>query len=70
LLRIVDSFAEQLVQNIICKGKGLGYGVISGKAVFNMEDAIQEQKDGQAVVLIMDCDAQQAKKILKVCYDT
>lgn len=65
----MDSYADQLMDNIVCKGKGAGYGVVRGKAVFSFNDALQEIDNQITPVLFME-GGKLAKAALKVTNST
>jgi phosphoenolpyruvate synthase/pyruvate phosphate dikinase len=63
---LVDSYADQMIQNIICKGRGAGYGATSGTIVFTVEDAKNIIDKNENVILCLDAEEYECREALKV----
>ncbi|RYH25264.1 hypothetical protein EON65_15675 [archaeon] len=64
----MDTYADRLLDTIVCRGKGLGFGVISGPLVFSTDDAMEELEKGKAPILAYsdDDDTQTFRSLVKV----
>eukprot|EP00981_Chlorochromonas_danica_P015009 scaffold9957_cov159-Ochromonas_danica.AAC.1 len=66
----VDSYADRLLQDVLCRGRGAGYGAAVGKIVFNLEDVNDFEEKDRIILCVTEInghsDIQKSLKKIKI----
>lgn len=63
----MDSYADRLLQDVLCRGRGAGYGAAVGKIVFNLEDVNDFEEKDRIILCVTEINGHSdIQKSLKV----